>query len=125
MPGPIPPELVTEGVFVFLGKRQPIGRIDYEMILDDFDRLLPLYKYVESGGESQPVSMPSEVRFAFQRGYCVKVSSTKAAKAQAQLDVQLRTTNCKRLYIAGWYPCTGPNMLEPNFPVVSERALTW
>src|SRR6266404_7641368 len=42
-PGPISSTLVTEGVFVFLGNRQPAKKIDYEKILDDFDRLLLLY----------------------------------------------------------------------------------
>jgi hypothetical protein len=33
----------------FLGKRQPVDRpIEYEAALLDFDRLLPLYRFVES-----------------------------------------------------------------------------
>jgi hypothetical protein len=44
MPGPIPADLVSEGIFVFLGSRQPADEIDYDKILDDFDRLLPLYE---------------------------------------------------------------------------------
>src|SRR5260221_4813031 len=44
--GPISSALVMEGVFVFLGNRQTAEKIDYEKILDDFDRLLPLYRYV-------------------------------------------------------------------------------
>lgn len=35
MPGPIPWERVKEGVFVFLGKRQRLDRIDYEAILGE------------------------------------------------------------------------------------------
>jgi hypothetical protein len=34
--GPIMWELVTEGVFVFLGKRQPVTAIDYETVLKRF-----------------------------------------------------------------------------------------
>jgi hypothetical protein len=90
MPGPIPPELVTEGVFVFLGKRQPVDRIDYDQILNDFDRLLPLYKYVESSGRSQPVSLPAEAHFAFRPGCSTKASSATATQAQRQLDISLR-----------------------------------
>lgn len=90
MPGPIPPELLTKGVFVFLGRRQPVDRVEYELILDDFDRLLALYKYVESGGESQPVSMPTEAHFAFRPGCSIKASSAKATQAQRQLDISLR-----------------------------------
>ncbi|GAG42553.1 unnamed protein product, partial [marine sediment metagenome] len=39
MPGPIPPERVKEGVFLFLGKRLPIEQLNYELILNDFDEL--------------------------------------------------------------------------------------
>ena len=57
-PAPIPSGLIKEGVFVFLGNRQPANSINYEKILDDFDRLLPLYQYVESRGKTAPVSFP-------------------------------------------------------------------
>jgi hypothetical protein len=90
MPGPIPWERVKVGVFVFLGKRQPLASIDYEAILSDLDRLLPLYKYVESGGASQPVVMPVQEQFAFHAGRSVKASSTVATQVQRQIDIALR-----------------------------------
>jgi hypothetical protein len=49
-PSVIPAEHCVEGFFIFLGKLQRFPNIDFEAILNDFDRLLPLYKYVESGG---------------------------------------------------------------------------
>ncbi len=49
-PRVIPPEYRVEGFFVFLGKRQQLPHIDYEAILNTFDGLLPLYRYVESEG---------------------------------------------------------------------------
>ncbi|MGA3055618.1 MAG: hypothetical protein ABSD63_15530 [Candidatus Korobacteraceae bacterium] len=90
MPGPIPWERVKEGVFAFLGKRQPLDSIDYEAILGDLDRLLPLYRYVESGGASQPIVMPVEARFAFHAGCSVKASSAVATQIQRQIDIVLR-----------------------------------
>jgi hypothetical protein len=90
MPGPIPPERVKVGVFVFLGKRQPLDRIDYEVILDDLDRLLPLYKYVESRGVSQPISMTSAAPFIFRPGCSIKASAAVATQVQMELDVDLR-----------------------------------
>ena len=36
-PAPIPPELVTEGIFIFLGKRVPKPDVDIKTILSDFD----------------------------------------------------------------------------------------
>ena len=88
--GPIPPELVTKGVFIFLGKRQPMEHIEYESILNDFDRLLPLYKYVESAGASQPIPMPSETPFSFSPGCSIGPPSAKATRVQKQIDISLR-----------------------------------
>jgi len=92
MPGPIPPERVRAGIFVFLGKRLPIEQLDYESILDDFDELLPLYRYVESAGEVQPISTPTEAAFSFHPGCSVKARATSATLSQSELDRNLRHT---------------------------------
>lgn len=89
-PSPIPPERVKEGVFLFLGKRLPIERLNYELILNDFDELLPLYRYVESAGKLQPISMPTEAAFSFLPGCSVKAQATIATLVQTELDVTLR-----------------------------------
>lgn len=89
LPGPISSALVREGVFVFLGNRQPAAEVDYEKILDDFDRLLPLYRYVESGGTTAPVPLPKTV-FDFKAGYSKKVKAAKATLARKELDLDLR-----------------------------------
>jgi hypothetical protein len=90
MPTSIPPELITEGVFVFLGKRQPVEQLDYEILLDDLDRLLPLYEYIEGSGTSQPISAARAAPFAFRPGCRVKRSATVASQAQRELDISLR-----------------------------------
>lgn len=89
MPTSIPPDR-ADGFFTFLGKRQPLGRIDYESLLDDLDRLLPLYKYVESGGNLQPISTVMPTPFRFRPGCTVKASATVMFPAQKALDVNLR-----------------------------------
>jgi hypothetical protein len=89
MPALIPAERVAEGVFVFLGKRQPISNLDYELILMDFDRLLPLYKYVESNGNLQPISNVKQSPFKFRSGLTEKKSSTTASHAEGQLNIAL------------------------------------
>jgi len=90
MPGPIPPELVREHVFIFLGKWQHIDRIDYEAVLNDFDLLLPLYEYVESNGALQPTLLSPNADFAFHSGCSVKASSATATQVEKQLNVRLR-----------------------------------
>jgi hypothetical protein len=88
-PGPIPSGLVTEGIFVFLGNRQPGKKIDYQTILNDFDRLLPLYRYVESRGETAPVPLP-KTGFNFKAGASKKVKTAKATLPEKELDLDLR-----------------------------------
>jgi hypothetical protein len=91
-PGPIPSGLVREGVFIFMGNRQPAKKIDYERILDDLDRLLPLYRYVESHGATAPVPLP-KTGFNFKAGRSKKATSAKATLPEKELDLDLRH-NC-------------------------------
>jgi len=90
MPTSIPYELVTTGVFIFLGKRQPLNQLDYEPLLSDLDRLLPLYEYVESGGKSQSISSATVAPFRFRPGDTVKALSAVVSLAQRELDINLR-----------------------------------
>lgn len=90
VPTLIPAELVAEGTFVFLGKRQPIDNLDYELILTDLDRLLPLYKYIESNGNLPPIP---KALFEFRSGYTPKKSSTTVSYTERQLDIVLRHNN--------------------------------
>jgi hypothetical protein len=88
-PGPIPSALVRQGVFVFMGNRQPPKKIDYESVLGDFDRLLPLYRYVESRGATSPVPLPKS-GFDFKAGRSKKVTKAKATLPEKELDLDLR-----------------------------------
>jgi hypothetical protein len=96
LPGSIPEERIREGVFVFLGKRQPFGKIDYEAILCEFDRLLPLYLYVGSGGASEPVWFPAESSSSFRPGYSFKPSSAVANYIGRQVEIALRHNQLQR-----------------------------
>jgi hypothetical protein len=86
MAGPIAPDLVELGVFVFLGKRVPVARADPEAILDDFDRLLPLYRYAE-GGDAPGAAVSG---FQFRAGCTVRPGAATASLAERELNVTLR-----------------------------------
>jgi hypothetical protein len=90
LPGPISESLAAKGVFVFLGKRQPANSIDLDLILTDFDRLLPLYRYVESGGTHEPVPLPAKTGFVFKAGCSPKLGAATATLAAKVLDLELR-----------------------------------
>jgi len=90
LPCPISPDLVTEGVFIFLGNRQKLDRLNYGPILNDLDRLLPLYRYVESNGNLQPILAVSEEPFKFRPGFSSKAPTAEVTQVQKQLDITLR-----------------------------------
>jgi len=96
-PGPIPSQLVAENLFVFLGKLQPINRIDYELILKDFDRLLQLYKYVQSDGKNGPASAPLETHFAFRPGCRTKKRSAIVRQSRGQIERDLRHNDLQKV----------------------------
>lgn len=90
MPEPISIDLVTEGVFIFLGKRQKLDRLNYRLLFNDLDRLLPLYRYVESNGNLQPILAVSKEPFKFRPGFVSKASTAEVTQVEKQLDITLR-----------------------------------
>ena len=89
-PGPIPAESAVEGVFLFLGNLRNVSEVTHDAILGDMDRLLPLYKYIESRGSIQPLPNVGGKNFVFQSGRNHILTTTKATYAQRELDVNLR-----------------------------------
>jgi len=89
-PCPIPSELIRNGTFVFLGHLTPGKKVDPNQILADFDELLPLYKYVESVGNTPPVIVLEPKPFEFVSGCKVKKLKTTATRKSDPVDVSLR-----------------------------------
>ena len=91
-PEAIPSRLYTDGVFIFLGKHEQVDTFDAETVLRDFDRLLPLYKYVES--ESDFPILDDESGFTFRPEHQLdrpeRRYRTDAIRATGQNEVYLR-----------------------------------
>lgn len=89
LPTAITADLIQPKTFIFLGALQLIGHVELGKILDDFDSLLPLFKFGESAGAVSPYK-DSPSRFAFHAGNRAKKSSTTASQTAKQLSVELR-----------------------------------
>jgi hypothetical protein len=75
---------------------QPSDAIDYDLILEDLDRLLLLYRFVE-GHETFPVlGRPAKLGFQFKSGCTVKPSSTAALLAERLLNISLRHNDIQK-----------------------------
>ena len=92
-PEVVPSLLYTDGVFIFLGKYEQVDAFAPETILGDFDRLLPLYKYVEFGMSDFPI-LDDESGFTFRPGRRLDSSErrywTKAMRETGQIEMSLR-----------------------------------
>ncbi|PHS35889.1 MAG: hypothetical protein COA91_12680 [Robiginitomaculum sp.] len=89
-PTPIPENWIEKGAFIFLGKSIEVNAFDANKVLSDFDRLLPLYQYVESFGEDLVEHNLIHMPFAFKSGFSKKKNTTKANAKEKTLNVSLR-----------------------------------
>lgn len=85
--GIIPDNIVRPGSFIFFGKIQKENCFSYDEILNDFDRLLPLYIYVESKIKPEIKKVKGLV---FLSGHTIKKKATKVTKEKKDLDIDLR-----------------------------------
>lgn len=85
-PAPISADLVTSGTFVFLGAYSPSRTIRPSEVLSAFDRLLPLYRFVEGGGAAAHTTS----KFAFRPGNASKKSRTIGNSIERALSIDLR-----------------------------------
>jgi hypothetical protein len=83
---PIDSDLAKPGTFIMLGRHVPEADVDVDAILMDFDRLLPLYAYVEGDGTQHVDPAP----VVFRPGCPEFVSVAKAVRPEQRVDVALR-----------------------------------
>lgn len=85
-PGEIYAHSVESKAFVFLGAIVPESEVDVDKILDDFDRLYPLYQFVESGAELPEPSPANKSRPPESK----RATHTIASHIAAEIEVDLR-----------------------------------
>jgi hypothetical protein len=98
MPSSIPEELAREGVFIFLGGKQNKDCVNYSLVLETLDRLLPLYLFTEKS-TSDILNKNQHHGFQFKSGCTVKPSSTSGSLAKKKLNILLKHNDFQyRLY---------------------------
>ncbi|HYR91053.1 MAG TPA: hypothetical protein VE422_43755 [Terriglobia bacterium] len=83
---PIDDELIVEGNFIMVGRWVPPSQVSIQQFLSDFDRLLPLYIYTESGQARPQLLSPPP----FRAGCPEFVTRTTASTPARTVDVALR-----------------------------------
>ena len=96
---PVPPEIAELNAFIFIGRQQSASKVNTALILRDFDRLLPMYTFVEGSGD--PLDEAEETPAEFQPGLTRKQSSTTVNVAERRLNKALRHNDIQ--YALGQY----------------------
>lgn len=90
---PIEDGIVKSGTFIMLGRWVPVADVNIEEILLDFDRLLPLYTYVESDHAPSGPSVPAP----FRPGCPAFAVTTVTSVPARTIDVALRHKALQRV----------------------------
>lgn len=89
---------VKAGTFIFIGRLQPANAIHVGVILDDFDRLLPLYEFVE-GSATFPAQAPESDRrgFVWSLGNKARATWTTFERTAQTVEKPLRQNQLQPL----------------------------
>ena len=87
--GQINSDFVHQDVFIFFGKLQKENSFSYDEILNDFDRLLPLYEYVESENKIKS-ELENGTEFSFSPGCPIQKKVTTGTKEEKDIEIKLR-----------------------------------
>lgn len=90
LPCPIQSSLIEPKTFIFAGWLNRLKDIEPTRILADFDRLLPLYRYVESKERLPLIEVTDDKEFSFSPGCATKKTSARARRSPDPVDVSLR-----------------------------------
>lgn len=98
----ITPDVVKLGAFIFIGRRQDPAAVSATLILRDFERLLPLYEFVEDPDVAARVPPPpTDHDDEFIPGLTRRPSRTRMSLAARELDKDLRHNDIQ--YALGRY----------------------
>ena len=111
---PVPSEVVELDAFIFIGKRQSATQVSTALILKDFDRLLPMYKFVE--GKDAPPDKRRATPPEFVPGLTRKPTSAKISVTERKLNKNLRHNDIQ--YALGCYLVEqhGTDAVRDEFP---------
>ena len=100
--------------FIFIGRVCSSDSIDYSDILSTFDRLLPLYIFVEGKDE---LSLAVQSESAFIAGHTTRQNVTKSSRSGGVIDVALRHNELQSALYTMLSKEYGANCVREEYPL--------
>ena len=116
---PISPKVVKLNAFIFIGRCQNPLHVSIEKILHDFDRMLPMYVFVEGDGVTPYTDGVSSS--VFEPGLTKKPSGSAVNMAERKLNKVLRHNDIQ--FALGQYlvRCHGKDKVRDEFPTANGK----
>ena len=88
-PEPIEADLFVPSVFVFMGGTARSDDIDYQVVADTLDRLLPMWKFIEEGGDAARAGGTEQSQFAVQPRPPSQLASARGSRTGGRFSIAL------------------------------------
>ena len=111
-PEPIPHSLVRPGVFIVIGATCRATAIDLEYVLDDFDRLVPLYEFVEGNNGASNMDNRPKREFEWTPGNNARVSQARLQQEERNVERVLRHNELQAALFAHLCDIYGVNQVS-------------
>jgi hypothetical protein len=110
--------LVKPKAFIFFGKLIEIKNINYDEILVTFDKMLPIYKYIE---EQKIKNTSNNDTFVFEKTNVSLPQSKKYTKVQTEIDIDIRHSKIQEKLVEKLYSKFGNDNVSLEHPINGNK----
>jgi len=115
-------ELLNPHSFIFFGKLMNISKIDYEEILETFDKMLPIYKYVSSEKSNLVNNFRKEhYKFEFIKTNASLVEGRKYTIKEKSVDISVRHSIIQKKLIKQLVGKYGKTNVSAEVPIFGNK----
>jgi hypothetical protein len=111
--------LLKPGVFIFFGKLIDPKNIDYGEILSTFDKMLPIYEYIESNGRGQRAKAAEG--FTFKKTNVSLPQSKNYTLEKTEVETDARHSKIQEKLVNKLYKEYGADNVSPEHPIHGNK----
>jgi hypothetical protein len=110
--------LVKSGTFIFFGKLIDLRNIDYDEILVTFDKMLPIYEYIEE----PKIENTSKInKFEFKKTNVSLPQSRNYTTTQIEIDIDIRHSKIQEKLVGELYSKFGNKNVSLEHPINGNK----
>ncbi|MCL2601264.1 MAG: hypothetical protein FWD91_00465 [Treponema sp.] len=110
--------IVKSGTFIFFGEFMDIKNINYDKILETFDKMLPIYENIESIEQTEIIQEENvNNKFSFEKTNVSLPHSKVYTSKQLEIEIDIRHTKIQEKLVTELYKEYGKNNVSLEHPI--------